>query len=126
MSAGGTPADSVERLVQHHLVGAELLPDHLERQPRRVALAAEHPGQPSHPDLGVESPGARQLAPDQTAGRLGLGIAVDLVEDGPYDLVGHALATQLDAERPARQTLVAHPGLDPGAGERLVVDEPDP
>ena len=103
----------------------ELLLDHPEGDPGWVALAGEHPGEPADRGGAVDPLHRAELAADQDPGGGVLVLLVDLGERLLGDLVGDALAAQLLRERAAGQPLAGLARLDPGAGERRVVDEAD-
>src|SRR3954447_20134575 len=125
---GSSWHDSVDRPVDVRLVGTggcELLPDDGEGQPGRVSLPGEQPGQtPGRGDLVDAVQGAELLA-DQVAGGLLLQRRVEVVQRGACGRVVDTLASQLLGQGPPGQAAAALPALDPGPGERLVVDQPD-
>src|SRR5690606_26914973 len=117
-------ADVTRRSLREELLReVELGTHHLEGDLRPVALAREHARQPSGLDRRIEALDRSHLALDEAVGRLSLSLGVEFLEYGVDDLASHALADQLHPQHGPRQARRPRSGLDPGAGEALVIDE---
>jgi hypothetical protein len=56
------------------------LPDHTERETRRVPLACQRPGEPPDPRLGRQAPGARELPLDKPPRGGDLSIGAEILD----------------------------------------------
>ena len=101
------------------------LADHLVGQPGRVALAGKHADQVTDPGREGASPGGLDPFGDQPAGGRDLLLGAERGDCGTHFVNGDAPLAQLGGQRPPGQPAAVMPGLDPGPGERGIVDQPD-
>ena len=98
-------------------------PDQPEGQAGRIALPGEQAGRLPGARLGRLPAGARHLLLDQAPGGGDLLLGVEGVDRLADLLALDAAAPELGGKRPPGQPAAMVPGLDPGPGERRVVDQ---
>lgn len=98
---------------------------HAQGHALAVPLAGEHARKTAQPFVPVQAPGGPELAGDELPGGLLLLLGVELPDGFVDHRRVHALGPQLTDQRAAGEPAAVVPGLDPGIGERGVVDQPD-